>query len=135
VLAQLKSRAMRERVYKASISRAVGGEADNTAGAAKLVKLRAERAALLGYPNHAAYKLEDETAGTTAAVNKMLSDLAPATLANAKKEAAEIQKVIDEQERAAGREPFRMAPWDWAFYSEQVRQAKYSFDQAQVRPY
>jgi peptidyl-dipeptidase Dcp len=135
VLAQLESRALRERVFKASSSRGIGGETDNTAVAAKLVKLRAERAALLGYPSHAAYRLEDETAGTTAAVNKMLSDLAPATLANAKKEAAEIQELIDAQERAAGREPFRMAPWDWALYSEQVRRAKYSFDQEQVRPY
>jgi peptidyl-dipeptidase Dcp len=103
--------------------------------AAKVVKLRAERAALLGYPNHAAYVLEDETAGTTAAVNKILSELAPAAEANARKEAAEMQKVIDQQAKAAGRESFELQPWDWAFYAEQVRKAQYAFDESQVRPY
>src|SRR5438093_8619446 len=95
VLVQLKNRALRERIFKASIGRANGGPNDNTAVAAQLVKLRAERAALPGYPNHAAYVLEDETAGTTAAVNKMLSELAPAAEANARQEAAEMQKIID----------------------------------------
>ena len=135
VLAQLKNRALRERIFKASIGRANGGPNDNTAVAAQLVKLRAERAALLGYPNHAAYVLEDETAGTTAAVNKMLSELAPAAEANARKEAAEMQKIIDQQAKAAGNEPFQLQPWDWAFYSEQVRKAQYAFDESQVRPY
>jgi peptidyl-dipeptidase Dcp len=135
VLAQLTNRALRERVFRASVGRANGGPNDNTAVAARLVKLRAERAALLGYPSHAAYVLEDETAGTTAAVNKMLSDLAPAAEANARKEATEMQKVVDEQAKAAGRESFQLQPWDWAFYSEQVRKAKYAYDESQVRPY
>lgn len=77
VLAQLKNRALRERIYKASISRADGGPDDNTATVAQIIRLRAERAALLGYPTHAAYVLEDETAGTPDAVNRMLAQLAP----------------------------------------------------------
>ena len=135
MLAQIKNRALRERIYKASIGRANGGPNDNVALAAKIVKLRAERAALLGYANHAAYVLEDETAGSAEAVNKMLSSLAPAALANARKEAAEMQKLIDRQEKDAPGGPFTLQPWDWAFYAEQVRQAQYAYDESQVRPY
>jgi len=135
LLAQLKNRALRERIYKASISRANGGPDDNTSLVAQIVKLRAERATLLGYPNHAAYVLEDETAGTIGAVNKMLANLAPAAEANARKEAAEMQKLIDRQAEAAHGKPFDLQPWDWAFYAEQARKARYAFDESQVRPY
>ncbi|AMP02373.1 peptidase M3 family protein [Collimonas arenae] len=135
VLAQLKNRQLRERIYKASITRADGGSDDNVASVAQIVKLRAERATLLGYPNHAAYVLEDETAGTPAAVNRMLAQLAPAAAANAHKEAAEIQKLIDRQAKAAHTKPFKLQPWDWAFYAEQVRKARYNFDETQVKPY
>jgi peptidyl-dipeptidase Dcp len=134
-LAQLRNRALRERIYRASISRGFGGEFDTTALIADIVRLRAERAALLGYPSHAAYVIEDETALTPDAVNKMLAQLVPPAVANAKKEAAEIQKLIDEQARAAGTASFRLEPWDWDFYSEQVRKARYDFDESEVRPY
>src|SRR5439155_98453 len=83
LLAQLKNRALRQRIYEASIGRARGGSSDNTAVIAQLVKLRAERAALLGYPNHAAYQLEDESAGNPAAVRDMISQVAPSALAGA----------------------------------------------------
>ena len=134
-LAQLKNRALRERIYTASIGRSVGGAFDNTAVVAQIVRLRAERAKLLGYSSHAAYVLEDETAGSVAAVNKMLGELAPPAVANAKKEAADIQKLIDAQARVEHGKSFKLEPWDWAFYAEQVRAAKYAFDEAQVRPY
>ncbi|HEX4649097.1 MAG TPA: M3 family metallopeptidase [Steroidobacteraceae bacterium] len=135
VLAQLKNRALRERIYKASVGRALGGPTDNTAVIAQLVKLRAERAALLGYPNHAAYQLEDESAGNPAAVRNMIGQVAPAALARARAEAAEIQKLIDQQAAASGTPPFTLQPWDWSFYSQQVRKARYDFDQARVAPY
>jgi peptidyl-dipeptidase Dcp len=135
VLADLKNRALRERIYRASIARGDGGKDDNTAVVAEMVKLRAEQAALLGYKNHAAYQLEDETAATPEAVNHMLAGLAPAALAQAKREAAAIQKQIDEDARANHTAPFKLQPWDWAYYSEQVRKANYSFDEAQVKPY
>ena len=82
-LAQLTNRALRERIYRASQARGGGADADsdNTPVIAKIVRLRAERAALLGYPNHASYQLEDESAGNPAAVHKILSDLAPVALA------------------------------------------------------
>jgi peptidyl-dipeptidase Dcp len=127
----LLNRSVRQRLHEASTERGShGGDYDNRENVLKLAKLRAERAQLLGYPNHAAYQLEDETAKTTGAVNKLLSDLAPAAVANAKKEAAEMQKLINSKKGG-----FKLAAWDWAYYAEQVRKAKYSFDESQLRPY
>jgi peptidyl-dipeptidase Dcp len=134
-LAQLKNRALRERIYRASVDRGWGGEFDTTGEIAQIVKLRAERAALLGYPTHAAYVLEDETALNPGAVNSMLKQLAPPAVANAKREAADIQALIDSQAKANGTESFKLAAWDWDFYAEQVRKARYSYDESQVRPY
>ncbi len=130
-LASLSSRALRERIYHASIKRGGrGGAFDSTAVIAKIAKLRAERAALLGYTHHAAYALEDATAHDTATVNKLLADLAPAAVANARKEAADMQAIID---REGG--GFQLAAWDWAYYAEKVRAERYAFDEAQLRPY
>ncbi len=134
-LAQLENRASRERIYKASLERGWSGEFDTTGLIAQIVALRAERAALLGYPTHAAYVTEDETALTPAAVNDMLAQLVRPAVANAKQEAAEMQALIDAQAKANGTEPFRLQPWDWDFYAEQVRAAKYSYDESQIRPY
>ena len=134
-LSQLKNRAVRERLFKASINRGWEGEFATTGLIADIVKLRAERARLLGYPTHAAYVLEDETALTPEAVNSMLQQLAPAAVANAKREAAEIQKLIDEQAKANGTPSFQLQAWDWDFYAEQVRAQKYAYDESQVRPY
>ena len=130
-LAQLKNRALRERLYRAAIERSNrGNEHDNKAVLARMVKLRADRAALLGYPTHADNVLEVETARTTKAVNKLLAQLAPAAVANARKEAAVMQKLIKSQGGT-----FKLEPWDWAFYAEQVRQARYQFDESQMKPY
>ena len=133
ILAQLKNRPLRERIYTASINR---GKHNNVDSVAQIVKLRAQRAALLGYASHAAYVLEDETAGTSAAVNKMLAQLAPAANANARKEAAAMQLLIDHQAKAM--QPYqqvKLQPWDWAFYAEQVRKEQYNFDEVQIKPY
>jgi peptidyl-dipeptidase Dcp len=130
-LASLTNRELRQRIMQASLTRnGRGGEFDNRAIVARVAKLRAERAALLGYPTHAAYVLEDETAGTVGAVNKLLSDLAPAAVANARKEAADMQAIIDAE--GGG---FAVEAADWAFYAEKVRKAKYDFDESQLRPY
>ncbi len=134
-LSQLTNRDLRERIFKASIGRGWSGEFATTGLIAQIVKLRAERAALLGYPNHAAYVLEDETAQNAAAVNDMLGKLTPAAVANARKEAMEIQQLIDSQAKANGTESFKLQPWDWDFYAEQVRKAKYAYDESEVRPY
>lgn len=129
-LGSLENRALRERIQKASVTRSQSGEFDNRPVVAKLARLRAERAALLGYASHAAYQLEEQTAGSVGAVNKLLADLAPAAVANARKEGAEIQKLI-----AAEKGGFELAPWDWDFYSEKVRRAQYAFDESQLKPY
>src|SRR5262249_35127325 len=127
---------LRERIYKASIARgSSGGPTDTTALIAQIVKARAERAQLLGFPNHATYILADETARSPQAVNEMLANLAKPAVENAKREAAEIQALIDTQAKAHGTASFKLEPWDWDFYAEQVRAAKYSYDVAQVRPY
>jgi peptidyl-dipeptidase Dcp len=95
-----------------------------------MAKLRAEKAALLGYASHAAYNLEDQTAQNAEAVNKLLSEFARPAVANAKKEAAEIQKVIDAENGG-----FQVGAADWSFYSDKVRAQRYAFDQAQLKPY
>src|SRR5579864_4853707 len=135
VLAHLNNRPLRERIYKASIARGLGGSTDNTAVIAELVRLRAERAGLLGYADHAAYQLADESAGTPTAVRDMISQVAPAALARTREEAADMQKMIDAEAAASGTASFALQPWDWFFYAEKVRKARYDFDQTQVRPY
>jgi peptidyl-dipeptidase Dcp len=94
------------------------------------VQLRAERAQLLGYKNHAAYILENQTAQTTDAVNDRLSDLAPPAVRNANREAADLQKMIDAE--GGG---FSLASWDWDYYTEKVRQERYEFDESELKPY
>src|SRR3954447_19641453 len=97
-LASLKNRALRQRIMETSLARnSHGGEFDNREVASRIAKLRGERAVLLGYPNHAAYQLEDQTAGNVETVNKMLADITPPAVANTRKEIADMQAVIDEQ--------------------------------------
>lgn len=135
LLAGLTNRDVRERIYRASVERGLAGATDNRDVIAQLVKLRAERARLLGYPDHAAYVLEDESAGNPAAVADMIRQVAPAALKRAREEAADIQKLIDAQAAARGVPSFTRQPWDWSFYAEQLRKARYDFDQAQMAPY
>jgi len=131
ILQSLENRALRERIHRASVERgARGNDHDNRPVVLRMTALRAELARLLGYPDYATYVLEDQTAKTTAAVNGMLAQLAPAALQNARREAADIQAVIE----AEGGD-FEVQPWDWAFYSEKVRQQLYALDDAELKPY
>ena len=127
ILSSLENRKLRERIFKASATRA-----QNTNGPIiiKETNLRAQKAALLGYKDWASYVMTTRMAKTTENVYGILDDLAPKAVNKAKAEAAEIQKVID-----ASGETFAVQPWDWAFYSEKVRQAKYDLDPALVKPY
>ena len=130
-LASLEDRALRQRIMEASLARGShGGEFDNRELLTRVVKIRAERAELMGYANHAAYGLENQTAQTTKAVNERLASLAPPAVANAKREAADMQTIID----AEGGD-FELASWDWDFYTEKVRQQRYDFDASTLRPY
>ena len=130
-LSSLENRALRERIHKVSLSRGSrGGEFDNRETFTKIIELRAKRARLLGYENHATYILENQTAQTTDAVNKRLADLAPASVRNANREAADLQRMIDAEGGT-----FMLASWDWDFYTEKVRQERYKFDESQLKPY
>ncbi len=127
----LANRALRERLQQASMARGShGGDFDNQVVVLQIARLRAERARLLGYPNHAAYVLEDETARTPAAVNQLLAELTPPAVANAHREAAAMQAMID-----ADGGGFKLASYDWAYYAEKLRKQRYDFDEAQLRPY
>ena len=130
-LTDLENRALRQRIMEASLARGShGGEYDNRETLTRAAKLRAKRARLLGYENHAAYGLENQTARTTTAVNEMLARLAPPAVANARREAADMQEIID----AEGLD-FTLASWDWSYYTEKVRQQRYNFDESQLKPY
>src|SRR5699024_2329128 len=131
-IANMTNREAREKVKKASLARGSrGNEYDNTGVVADIVKLRAERARLLGYDTHADYVLEDRTAQTVEAVNGMLGELAPIAVANARLEGQDIQELINETEE----EPFELRSWDWSHYAEKVRQDRYAFDEDQIKPY
>jgi peptidyl-dipeptidase Dcp len=140
-LSVLTNRATREKLLAASLARGSrGGEFDNRDEVLQIAKLRAERAALLGYPSHAAYMLEDQTAKTTTAVNSLLAEFARPAVNNARKEAAEIQKVIDSEKGGfqlggVDDRDHELAVHDWSFYSDKVRQQRYAFDASQLRPY
>jgi peptidyl-dipeptidase Dcp len=128
LLASLTNRALRERVLTASRSRGIhGGDYDTRALVLEITRLRAERAALLGFASHAAFVTSDETAQTPEAVDAMLRKLAPAAARNARVEQADLQAQVSD-----GTE---LAAWDWAFYTEKVRKARYDIDAAEMRPY
>ncbi len=130
-LSALEKRGVRERLQQLSVNRTShGGEYDNRDVVLRLVRLRAERANLLGFPTHAAYILDDQTAKNVATVNQLLAQLAPPAVANARREAAAMQAVVNEEN-----DGFRIAAWDWDFYAEKVRRARYDFDEEQLRPY
>ncbi|WP_254441945.1 M3 family metallopeptidase [Duganella vulcania] len=130
-LAVLTNRAVRERLMAASLARGShGGEFDSREVVLKIAKARAEKAALLGYANFAAYSLEDQTAHDTAAVNKLLGELAKPAVNNARKEAADLQAVVD-----ADKGGFQIDASDWAFYTDKVRAQRFAFDENQLKPY
>ncbi|WP_338592990.1 M3 family metallopeptidase [Shewanella khirikhana] len=127
LLGSLENRALREKLWNTSANRAMG---TNGPLVIKLAKLRADKAALLGFPTWADYVLGDQMAANPGAVFGILDDLAPKAVAKAKLEAADIQAQI----KATGAD-FELKPWDWAFYAEKVRKAKYDLDESQIKPY
>lgn len=135
-LSQLTDRGLRQRIMEASLARGSRGNAhDNRPLVLEITRLRAERAALLGFPSHAAAVTADQTARTPEAVADMLGRLAPAAARNARAEAVELQRVIDRTQEEKGEPTFELAAWDWAFYSERVRTERYSVDTERMRPY
>jgi peptidyl-dipeptidase Dcp len=131
LLQDLADRSVREALFQKAWTRAERGDANDTRQTIlALARLRAEKAKLLGYPNYAAYVLEDQMARTPEAAEGFLRQLSPPARARSLVEAAENQKII-----AAGGESFQLKPWDWDRYSERVRKARYDLDQAEVKPY
>ena len=130
-LATLSNRTTRQSLFANSWDRAERGDANDTRDTiAKIAQLRAQKGKLLGFPNFAAWKIEDQMAKTPEAALKFMDALVPAATARAASEAQDIQAVIDRQKGG-----FKLQPWDWEFYSEQVRKAKYDLDEEQVKPY
>jgi peptidyl-dipeptidase Dcp len=131
LLQSLSNRATREKLFDASFNRNQKGDANDTrATILRMAQIRTQKAKLLGYPTYSAWRLQSQMAKTTGNVEKFLSDMAPATIAKAKEEAADIQTVIDQQKGG-----FAVQAWDWDFYTEQVRKAKFDLDESQVKPY
>lgn len=132
ILASLNNRDLRERVWKASAYRGIGeGDGvDNRPLVLELVELRAERAALLGYPDFASYRHDPQTAQNPENVLDMLTDLIPNVITNTEREAEKITQMMREDGVEGD-----LQPWDWEYYAEKVRQAEYDIDESQVRPY
>ena len=131
VLASLEDRELRRRILETSLKRGSrGGQYDNREIVSRVVRLRAERARLLGYEHHAAYVLEDQTARTAEAVDERLAELVPPAVRNAHVEAAALQELIDAE--GGG---FRLEAWDWAFYAEKRRTALHEIDQNELQAY
>jgi peptidyl-dipeptidase Dcp len=130
-LTSLTGRATRQSLFEDSWTRAErGGDNDTRATIARLAQLRTEKAKLLGFPNYAAWKLENQMAKTPEAALRFMDDLVQPATANAESEAKEIQAFINTL-----RAGFKLEPWDWNLYAEFVRKAKYDLDESQVRPY
>jgi len=130
-LMSLSNRATRQQIFENSWTRAEKGDDNDTRQTiAKIAQLRAKRAQLLGYKSFAAWKLEDQMAKTPEEALKFLDELIKPTIAKDASEAQDIQAVIDKQ--GGG---FKLEAWDWEFYAEQVRKAKYDLDESQVKPY
>jgi peptidyl-dipeptidase Dcp len=130
-LASLEDRALRERILTTSLSRGHRGNDNDTREVmVQTVRLRGERAQMLGYESHAAYVLDDQTAGTVEAVDQRYGELLPRAVANAQAEAADLQAMVE----AEGHD-FELQAWDWDFYADRLRSERYAFDANELRPY
>lgn len=131
LLQSLSNRDTRQKLFDASWNRAERSDSNDTRNTiVKIAQIRAQKAKLLGFPNYAAWNLQDQMAKTPEAVDKFFAQLVPASVARAKKEGADIQTLIDKQKGG-----FKLQPYDWNFYSEQVRKQKFNLDDNEIKPY
>ena len=127
----LKNRSVRERLFIASTMRAEHNDSNDTRSDVKrLAQLRAEKAKLLGFPTYSAYALDNQMAKTPENATKLLTSLVPAAVGRAHTEIADMQKLIDSEKGG-----FKLAPWDYQYYAEQVRKQRYAMDESQLKPY
>ncbi|MBB5634762.1 peptidyl-dipeptidase Dcp [Pedobacter cryoconitis] len=130
-LQALTNRATREKLFNASWDRTEKQDANDTRSTiVRIAKIRADKAKLMGFPDYATWKLQDQMAKTPAAVDAFFAKLVPAATAKAKLEAADIQAQADLEKGG-----FKIQPWDWDYYAEKVRKQKYDLDENQVKPY
>ncbi|WP_428631046.1 M3 family metallopeptidase [Sphingopyxis sp.] len=136
VLQNSTNRALRERVYKAFISRGDNGDANDTnATIAEILKLRQQRAELLGFATHANYRMADTMAKTPANAMGLMMKVWPAAVARVKEEVADMQAIADADAKAGKGPKLTIEPWDYRFYAEKVRKQKYDLDESEVKPY
>lgn len=130
-LQSLSVRATRQQLFDASWNRAERNDSNDTRAAiSRIAQIRAQKAQLIGFANYASLNLQDQMAQKPEAVQQFLEQLIPAATAKAKNEAADIQALIDQQKGG-----FKLEPYDWDFYAEQVRKARYDIDENEVKPY
>jgi peptidyl-dipeptidase Dcp len=130
-LRSLQNRAVRKELFEHSWTRTEKGDANDTrATIVEIAYLRAQKAQLLGFKDFASYKLTNQMAKTPQAVQSFLSQLIPPARKKIEADAAELQATIDKDG-----EHFALQPWDWSYYENQVRAAKYNLDDKEVRPY
>ena len=136
-MASTADRALREKMFKAYASRGNNGNENDTKDLImKMMALRIEKAKLLGYENPAQMILHDKMAGTPEAVDAFLAGIIAPAVEKAKEEIADMQAVMDEDIKAGLLpEGSKIEPWDWAYYAEKVRKAKYALDEEQTKPY
>ena len=131
LLPSLQNRATREKLFKSSWTRAEkNDDGDTREILLKMAKLRLQKAKLMGKKSYAEWRLQDQMAKTPTNAMNLLAQIAKPAVAKAKIEAKEIQDLIDSQNGG-----FKLEPWDWNFFSEQVRKAKYDLDESQIKPY
>ena len=131
LLQYLNNRATREKIFKASWIRAEKNDSGDTrAILEKIIRLRLEKAQIMGKKSYAAWSMQDQMAKNPERALDLLAQIAKPAVAKANAEAKDIQDIIDKQKGG-----FKLEPWDWNYYSEQVRKAKYDLDESQIKPY
>jgi len=131
VLHSLENRETRRQLFEASWKRAEKGDNNDTRATIKrLAEIRSQKARLLGFPNYAAWNLQDQMAKNPEAVQSFLKQLIPSATAKARKEAVDLQQVVDKE-----RGGFELQPWDWNYYAEKIRMTRYDLDESLVKPY
>ncbi|NVJ61696.1 MAG: M3 family metallopeptidase [Gammaproteobacteria bacterium] len=129
-------RGLREQVWKTYYNRGDNGdEYDNNELIKQILQLRHERVRLLGYENYAEWRLEDRMAKDPNQAFKLMKAVWPAAVARVKEEVADMQAIADQEMAAAGKEKIEIKPWDYRYYAEKVRKAKYDLDSDQVKQY
>ena len=136
VMQNATNRALREKVWRAFVNRGDNGDTNDTnATIAEILKLRQERATLLGFPTHAHYRMADTMAKTPENAMGLMMKVWPAAVARVKEEVADMQSIADQEAAANKTAKITIEPWDYRFYAEKVRKAKYDLDESEVKPY